>query len=103
MLTKMYRLPLLPGYGPNTSVRSSALQKSKNRTSPVSQLTDAEETGYQGSYFIPHAEETREDGYITTSSPVERRNDVSRQALGALDSEAEPEAQDRTPGTLRMA
>lgn len=46
----MYHLPLLPGYGPNTSVRSSSAPKRKG-DSILAHLSEAEENGYQGTYF----------------------------------------------------
>lgn len=47
----MYHLPLLPGYGPNTSVRSSSAPKRKKGDSILAHLSEAEENGYQGTYF----------------------------------------------------
>ncbi|THU93627.1 DUF155-domain-containing protein [Dendrothele bispora CBS 962.96] len=72
----MYHLPLLPGYGPNANVRSSAPVQSEDGRSFFARLSEAEEMGYQGSYFHHDANQQharREDGYIT-SSPVERRS-----------------------------
>lgn len=67
----MYHLPLLPGYGPNSNIRSSVPAKSTTGKSILSRLSEAEEDGYQGTYF-PAAHSPREhtDGYISTSSPV---------------------------------
>jgi uncharacterized Rmd1/YagE family protein len=65
----MYHLPLLPGYGPNTNVRSSAPTQSNG-----ADFSEAEEEDYQGTYFTSY--ETRSpthDGYIS-SSPVTTRN-----------------------------
>ncbi|KAK2461287.1 hypothetical protein APHAL10511_006814 [Amanita phalloides] len=66
-----YYLPLLPGYSPNANIRSSA----PKGPSDVSHFSEAEEIGYQGTYFNspikrPPRRATR-DGYISTS-PVER-------------------------------
>lgn len=67
----MYHLPLLPGYT-SSNIRSSAPAKSKTGKSVLSHLSEAEEEGYQGSYFqVPPPQ--RDDGYIT-SSPVEMRH-----------------------------
>jgi len=66
----MYHLPLLPGYGPNANVRSSAAVQTND---VLARLSEAEEIGYQGSYFTNQQHGHREDGYIT-SSPVERRS-----------------------------
>ncbi|KIJ15894.1 hypothetical protein PAXINDRAFT_168871 [Paxillus involutus ATCC 200175] len=64
----MYHLPLLPGYSPSTTIRSSAAPTKAHLT----RLSEAEENGYQGSYFAtprqhPHEEAPRreDDGYMT--------------------------------------
>lgn len=74
----MYHLPLLPGYGPAVKVRSSVPAPSHTRR--LSRMSQAEEDGYTGSYFIPGRSPERgfsHDGYIarslTNSPPVERR------------------------------
>jgi hypothetical protein len=46
----MYYFPLLPGYGPNTSIRSSNPQKTKTGQ-PIFNFSEVEEAGYQGTYF----------------------------------------------------
>jgi uncharacterized Rmd1/YagE family protein len=66
----MYHLPLLPGYGPDTNIRSSAPGKPK---SFLSRLSEAEENGYQGSYFNSPSPKSPRDGYISTS-PVNTRD-----------------------------
>jgi uncharacterized Rmd1/YagE family protein len=66
----MYHLPLLPGYGPDTNIRSSAPGKPK---SFLSRLSEAEENGYQGSYFNSPAPKSPRDGYIS-SSPINARD-----------------------------
>jgi uncharacterized Rmd1/YagE family protein len=62
---------LLPGYGPNANIRSSASKR-------PSDISDAEEVGYQGTYFTSPskrpARRTSRDGYISSTSPVERRD-----------------------------
>ncbi|KAH7886839.1 hypothetical protein F5I97DRAFT_1060802 [Phlebopus sp. FC_14] len=85
----MYHLPLLPGYGPNANIRSSA--PPRNYKAHLSRLSEAEENGYQGSYFAQPPESGRQvdtdgymtsrtdqdgytsqtDGYMTSGSPVE--------------------------------
>lgn len=66
----MYHLPLLPGYSPNTNIRSSAPSEPIEGKSFLSRLSEAEEDGYQGSYFdSSRHHSSRNDGYIT-SSPV---------------------------------
>jgi hypothetical protein len=66
-------MPLLPGYSPETNVRSSVPVKLSK--SYLSHLSEAEEDGYQGTYFGavegPTPMEIR-DGYIS-SSPAETR------------------------------
>ncbi|KAF9482288.1 DUF155-domain-containing protein [Pholiota conissans] len=70
----MYHLPLLPGYGPNANVRSSAPSKMKTGRSFLAHLSEAEENGYQGTYFTTpaHHPDTL-GGYISSSSPVDTR------------------------------
>jgi len=70
----MYHLPLLPGYGPNTNVRSSAPATLTRGQSFLSRLSEAEENGYQGTYFPSAAARSPSsllDGYISSTSPVE--------------------------------
>ncbi|KAJ7623471.1 hypothetical protein FB45DRAFT_925760 [Roridomyces roridus] len=50
----MYHLPLLPGYGPNSNIRSSAPAQTAKGKSILSRLSEAEEDGYQGMYFPLH-------------------------------------------------
>ncbi|KAF7309639.1 DUF155 domain-containing protein [Mycena indigotica] len=67
----MYHLPLLPGYGPNSNIRSSVPSKLTTGKSILSRLSEAEEDGYQGSYFpAPRSPKEHHDGYISSSSPV---------------------------------
>jgi len=72
----MYHLPLLPGYGPNTNVRSSAPTATKTGKSRLAHLSEAEENGYQGTYFTTtkHSENELREGYVSSSSPVNTRN-----------------------------
>ena len=74
----MYHLPLLPGYGPAVKVRSSVPAPSHTRR--LSRMSQAEEDGYTGSYFIPGRSPEQgfsHDGYIarspTNSPPIDRR------------------------------
>lgn len=72
----MYHLPLLPGYGPNTNLRSSAPAPVTQGSSYLAALSEAEENGYQGSYFTQPARRSSvytRDGYISSTSPVEAR------------------------------
>ncbi|KIM47053.1 hypothetical protein M413DRAFT_440600 [Hebeloma cylindrosporum] len=75
----MYHLPLLPGYGPNTNVRSSAATVTKTGESRLAHLSEAEENGYQGTYFTSPPERSEielREGYISSSSPVNSRSRV---------------------------
>ena len=74
----MYHLPLLPGYGPAAKVRSSVPASSHTRR--LTRMSEAEEDGYTGSYFIPGRSPEQgfsHDGYIarslTSSPPIDRR------------------------------
>lgn len=70
----MYHLPLLPGYGPNSNIRSSVPSKTLPGKSLQSHLSEAEEAGYQGSYFpAERATSSHNDGYITSSPPQTRK------------------------------
>lgn len=71
----MYHLPLLPGYGPNSNVRSSA---PPNPKAVLSLFYEAEENGYQGTYFAPQEENPRVDGYVTSASVECLQHDLSR-------------------------
>lgn len=97
----MYHLPLLPGYSPSTTIRSSTAFTKAH----LSRLSEAEENGYQGSYFAnPHPRsreeisrreddgyvtEGREGGYVTEGSHVEtRERDPARTLMVTAESEA---------------
>ncbi|KAJ7636067.1 hypothetical protein DFH06DRAFT_1054701 [Mycena polygramma] len=70
----MYHLPLLPGYGPGSNIRSSVPAKSTTGKSILSRLSEAEEDGYQGTYFpAAHSPKAQRGGYISSESPVFRR------------------------------
>ncbi|GAW03537.1 DUF155-domain-containing protein [Lentinula edodes] len=78
-LYAMYHLPLLPGYGPNSNIRSAAPVKTGDGKSILARLSEAEEMGYQGSYFPHEAESSpNEDGYMTSSSPTETRQALTQ-------------------------
>jgi uncharacterized Rmd1/YagE family protein len=85
----MYHLPLLPGYGPNTSVRSSAAHVTEAK-SLQTRFAEAEENGYQGSYFVPQSDPPpASDGYMTSGS----HGDSRRPPPPSVESEAEVEAE----------
>ncbi|RDB30684.1 Sporulation protein RMD8 [Hypsizygus marmoreus] len=72
----VYHLPLLPGYGPDTNVRSSAPSRAMPGKSFLSHLSEAEEDGYQGTYFTSpgaRSPSSLREGYISSSSPVDTR------------------------------
>ncbi|KAF8887591.1 hypothetical protein BD779DRAFT_1611529 [Infundibulicybe gibba] len=70
----MYHLPLLPGYGPNTNLRSSVADAPRGK-SILSRLSEAEENGYQGTYFSSPARSVTSlnDGFVSSTSPVDTR------------------------------
>ncbi|KAF5381350.1 hypothetical protein D9615_008346 [Tricholomella constricta] len=83
----IYHLPLLPGYGLDTNVRSSMPAKTSARKSYLSRLSEAEENGYQGTYFSSQPLPSSSlEGYISSSSPVD-----TRKALPELESAGEHE------------
>ena len=86
----MYHLPLLPGYGPAAKVRSSVPAPSHTRR--LTRMSQAEEDGYTGSYFIPGRSPEngfwRDDGYIAGHSPPVARREPE-------DSEVDGESRDR--------
>ena len=86
----MYHLPLLPGYGPAAKVRSSVPAPSHTRR--LTRMSQAEEDGYTGSYFIPGRSPEngfwRDDGYISGHSPPTARREPE-------ESEVEGESRDR--------
>ena len=70
----MYHLPLLPSYGPNSNVHSSAPATLIKGRSLLSRLSEAEENDYQGTYFpttAARSPSSLRDGYISSTSPVE--------------------------------
>ena len=100
--TKAYYLPLLPGYAPNVNVRSSAPSKSPGTRAMLSKMTEAEEYGYDGSYFTPavaNLESHEHDGYISTSPQAHYRTDRMESDTEAEGETAASEMEDsmRTP------
>ena len=67
---QVYNLPLLPGYGASTSIRSSPAVKSPGGVSLLERMTQAEDLGYDDSYF-PAAEDTERDPHISADNPSE--------------------------------
>ena len=67
----MYHLPLLPGYGPSANIRSSVPTVTTTGKSFLTHLSEAEEDGYQGTYFTSRASRSPtslREGYISSSS-----------------------------------
>ncbi|KIO21237.1 hypothetical protein M407DRAFT_80599, partial [Tulasnella calospora MUT 4182] len=90
----LYHLPLLPGYGPNVNIRSSAAPRSPTGGSILSQLSEAEDLGYDGTYFATSSSPEQQyllDGYISGSPPMQRkiRRMGSSEAEPLLESETE--------------
>ncbi|KAN0084336.1 putative ACR, YagE family COG1723 domain containing protein [Tylopilus felleus] len=90
----MYYLPLLPGYSPSTTVRSSTAFTKTH----LNRLSEAEENGYQGSYFATPRPRSREgstrredDGFVTEGSPIEtrRERDPPSRLMFSAESEAD--------------
>jgi uncharacterized Rmd1/YagE family protein len=75
----MYHLPLLPGYGPSANIRSSVPAATTTGKSFLAHLSEAEENGYQGTYFTSRASDSptsSREGYIS-SSPLLKRTTSS--------------------------
>jgi uncharacterized Rmd1/YagE family protein len=98
----MYHLPLLPGYGPDTIIRSSVPGKPFTGKSYLSRLSEAEENGYQGSYFNSPSPGSPRDGYIS-SSPINTRHSrppspaTSAEPLNTYESDLSNPLLDREP------
>ncbi|KAF9563200.1 DUF155-domain-containing protein [Agrocybe pediades] len=95
----MYHLPLLPGYGPNANVRSSAPTNMKTGQSLAAHLSEVEENGYQGTYFtspVEPSENAMREGYITSTSPVDTR--INRANKDAQSDRIPPETDEETEG-----
>ncbi|CAE6470274.1 unnamed protein product [Rhizoctonia solani] len=73
----VYHLPLLPGYGQHVNIRSSPAVKSPGGKSILSKMSEAEEIGYDGTYFAagsPGNDFSLEGGgYISSSPPTSRK------------------------------
>ncbi|KAL7421315.1 Sad1-interacting factor 3 [Cryptotrichosporon argae] len=67
----VYNLPLLPGYGASTQIRSSPAVKSPGGVSLLERMTQAEDVGYDDSYFPVRDAEPGNDPseYILSASP----------------------------------
>ncbi|KIY67133.1 DUF155-domain-containing protein [Cylindrobasidium torrendii FP15055 ss-10] len=98
----MYHLPLLPGYGPSSNIRSSAPPNPEDRKNIMSRLSEAEENGYQGTYFPAEETHSHRDGYISTSPattrtmrrrPSDSEAEEPEHAAAVSDTEAEVEAE----------
>lgn len=115
----VYTLPLLPGYGADTKVRSSPAVKSPGGVSLLEQMTEAEEIGYHDGFFPPQATEDgsaqdhiHSNEYVLSTSPsAEEANDMDmarsppeatfdgHNALPTVMEEKEPTSGDATPET----
>jgi len=98
----VYHLPLLPGYGQNVNVRSSPAVRSPGGKSIQSKMSEAEEYGYDGTYFVAGSPSNRYSleggGYIASSPPNTRnphRNNVEARTLPRSNSDQwQPEDED---------
>ncbi|KAJ7460621.1 hypothetical protein FB451DRAFT_497071 [Mycena latifolia] len=97
----MYHLPLLPGYGPNSNIRSSVPAKSTTGRSILSRLSEAEEDGYQGTYFpTAQSPKAHRDGYISlSSSPVFTRKPFNREPPSSIPETPASEGVPQTPAS----
>ena len=69
---QMYHLPLLPGYGPGSNIRSSAAPASAQTPVteyPIPQPSDTEEPPEELAYFSAPTPETELDRYVPSTSP----------------------------------
>jgi hypothetical protein len=66
----VYNLPLLPGYGASTKIRSSPAVKSPGGVSLLERMTQAEDLGYDDSYF-PQTDDVERDPHISADDPSE--------------------------------
>ncbi|KAK4684568.1 required for meiotic nuclear division protein 1, partial [Tremellales sp. Uapishka_1] len=90
----VYNLPLLPGYGASTTIRSSPAVKSPGGVSLLERMTQAEDLGYDDSYF-PASDDP--DGvpfdpsseYILSHSPPNPENMMGVMASISHDSDSE--------------
>lgn len=67
----MYHLPLLPGYGPESNIRSSAPPLAETPTTeiPIPQTLDAEEVVEGLAYFSAPTRTEELEGFVPSSSP----------------------------------
>lgn len=98
----MYHLPLLPGYGPNANIRSSAPVKTDDGKSILAQLSEAEEMGYHDSYFTQTEESTNDDGYMTSSSPNDARQGFPQRTTSTEDLLSPTSHLSSSPETIRQ-
>ena len=82
MVWQVYTLPLLPGYGAGTKVRSSPAVKSPGGVSLLERMTEAEEVGYHDGFFPQQAPEdggtqdhTHSNEYLLSTSPNAQNGD----------------------------
>ena len=94
----MYHLPLLPGYGPGSNIRSSAPPVTPGREDPSSGLSEAEEDGYQGTYFSSAAPQEESmappmEGYMPSASPITATHGLPAEGAAQVEDAAQEQAQ----------
>ncbi|KAJ8503479.1 hypothetical protein ONZ45_g10832 [Pleurotus djamor] len=97
----MYHLPLLPGYGPGSNFRSSIPVASTSGKSLLTRLSEAEENGYQGTYFNAHPEKSPQpDGYISSSpAPFNNQSPPNQTSMPTPDPDISASASEVEPLT----
>ncbi|KAH9899307.1 DUF155-domain-containing protein [Cubamyces lactineus] len=93
----MYHLPLLPGYGPGSNIRSSAPPVTPGREDPSSGLSEAEEDGYQGTYFSSTAPQEESiappmEGYMPSASPITATHGLPAEGPAQVEDAAQEQA-----------
>ncbi|ODN74433.1 hypothetical protein L202_06827 [Cryptococcus amylolentus CBS 6039] len=90
----VYNLPLLPGYGATTKVRSSPITKSPGGVSLMERMTMAEDLGYHDTYFPREdpTEATPAEYILSTSPGMEAGEELDAMAQ---DGEGERERRER--------
>lgn len=109
---QVYSLPLLPGYGASTRIRSSPAVKSPGGVSLLERMTLAEDLGYYDSYFPisneqdePHRGENAAEYILSTSpaSPIAQMTSSDDSPGPVVQDEAREQELDRLEERLEAA